>query len=118
MRARIHASLLLVVGALVAVPTTVVHAQVLFTSEAGPVASAIDAPMVFRNQLDEPTLATQRGRALGATPMVVATPNVLSGGMGNRVTLWDEFPLPAPQLPIPSDLSHSVQSNQVSFTRQ
>ncbi|KGD54550.1 hypothetical protein DP49_1377 [Burkholderia pseudomallei] len=50
--------------------------------------------------------------------MVVATPNVLSGGMGNRVTLWDEFPPPAPQLPIPSDLSHSVQSNQVSFTRQ
>ncbi|AHI73610.1 hypothetical protein [Burkholderia thailandensis] len=119
MQARFGASLPLLVGALVAVlALRVAHAQVLPMPDAEPVASAIDMPSVFRDQLDERTLAAQRGRALGATPMVVSAPNVLLGGIGNRVTLWDEFPPPVPQIPIPSDIPRATQNNQVSFTRQ
>lgn len=97
-----------------------VHAQVLpaaaaleFVATERPLAGLHEA------QLDETTLAAQRGRAAGMTMMVSASPMQLAAAR-NGVTLWDELvppALPSP-LPIPADAPRPMQGNSLSLTRR
>jgi hypothetical protein len=71
-------------------------------------------PASDAGQLDDQTLARQRGGAVGMV-MIAATPALMRG---NGVTLWDEIAPPAP-LPIPVDASQqSAQGNVASYTRR
>lgn len=66
--------------------------------------------------LDDPTLSRQRGGAVGML-MVAATPQLMRGNSGARVTLWDEIAPPSP-LPIPVDAARSAQSNVATYQRK
>ncbi|MFM0038158.1 hypothetical protein [Paraburkholderia strydomiana] len=71
-------------------------------TESGPLAAnAPDTESVSAISLDDQMLSRQRGGAAGMV-MVAATPQLLRGNSGGRVTLWDEIAPPLP-LPIPVD---------------
>ena len=75
-----------------------------------------DAASVNAISLDDQILSRQRGGALGMV-MVAATPQLLRGNSGGRVTLWDEIAPPSP-LPIPVDAARAAQGNVATYQRK
>ncbi|MFL9960369.1 hypothetical protein PQR02_04355 [Paraburkholderia sediminicola] len=69
-----------------------------------------DAASVNDISLDDQVLARQRGGAVGML-MVAATPQLMRGSSGGRVTLWDEIAPPSP-LPIPVDAARAARAAQ------
>ncbi|HEY4295778.1 MAG TPA: hypothetical protein VGM85_04830 [Paraburkholderia sp.] len=66
--------------------------------------------------LDDQMLSRQRGGAVGML-MVAATPQLMRGNSGGRVTLWDEIAPPTP-LPIPVDAARAAQGNVATYQRK
>jgi hypothetical protein len=87
----------------------------------GPLAANVpdtpaDTESVNAISRDDQMLSRQRGRAVGMVT-VAATPPLLRGNSGGRVTLWDEIAPPAP-LPIPVVAARSAQGNVAAYQRK
>ena len=80
------------------------------------ISTPADAGSVNDISLDDQMLSRQRGGALGIV-MVAATPQLLRGNSGGRVTLWDEIAPPSP-LPIPVDAARTAQGNVATYQRK
>jgi hypothetical protein len=80
------------------------------------ISTPADAASMTDIPLDDQMLSRQRGGAVGMV-MVAATPQLLRGDSGGRVTLWDEIAPPSP-LPVPVDAARAAQGNVATYQRK
>jgi hypothetical protein len=97
------------------------EARAGISAESGPLTAdaldtSTDAASVNAISLDDQMLSRQRGGAVGMV-MVAATPQLLRGNSGGRVTLWDEIAPPSP-LPTPVDAARAAQGNVATYQRK
>lgn len=89
-------------------------------ADAGPLANVAFAgadALQLTPAADETMLATQRGRAPGAS-MLVALSASMRPDAGPAVTLWDEIVPPARPMPAPVEAPRALQGNRLSLLRQ